>query len=767
MRVLVFSFFLLIGFSGFAQAGRVSGAISSAGSALEFASVGLEGTTYGGVTNSNGNYAIEGMPWGEYTLLVSIVGYQRQSKKIKLSAQEPSIVLDFNLKEVTNTLDQVVVTGTRTAKKIINSPVIVDVINSATLENTQSVSLSEGLKFQPGLRVETNCQTCNYTQLRMNGLQGGYSQILINSRPIFSPLTGLYGMEQIPTNMIDRIEVVRGGGSALYGSGAVGGTVNVITKVPKKGGYDIGYTYQNIAGANEHILSGNTTVINENGNAGATFFVNKRRREWWDANDDNFSEVPEIENNSFGTNLFFIPTKNQKIDINLGSLNEYRYGGEMVEGAAHLAQQSEERTHNVLIGNIDHSIKLKNGNSSILSYAAFQNTQRIHYTGIFPDDEPDIQNHLTGPPYGTSKNTTWQGGVQFNHNFDLFPLGSNVLTVGTEYVEDDINDVIASYNYLIDQTTQNLGTFIQSDWELGTDLNLLSGMRLDDHNRVDQLIASPRFSLLYRPFETTQLRATWGTGFRAPQAFDSDLHIAFAGGGISRVQLSDELTHERSNSLSGSINYDKATERLVYGFTLEGFHTYLKDAFFLQPLGEDEFGEVFEKQNGDGATVQGITAEVRVNFDEILQVDGGMTFQSSQFDTPIQSSDALEARREFLRTPNDYGFGTLTYAPNDHWNIAANMTYSGPMLLVHLAGAPEQTEDTFINSRAFTELSFRTSFTFPLKGMGTGIELFGGVKNVTNAYQDDFDSGKNRDSNYVYGPYAPRTYFFGARLKSL
>ena len=99
-----------------------------------------------------------------------------------------------------------VITGTRTFKRKTTSPVIVNILSSTTLNNVQACNLSECLKFQPDLRVETNCQTCNYTQLRMNGLAGGYSQILINGRPIFSPLTGLYGLEQIPTNMIERIE---------------------------------------------------------------------------------------------------------------------------------------------------------------------------------------------------------------------------------------------------------------------------------------------------------------------------------------------------------------------------------------------------------------------------------------------------------------------------------------------------------------------------------------------------------------------------------
>ena len=750
-----------------AQTGIICGKISSKGKPLELVSVGINGTIYGSVSDSQGYFIIKNIPFGSYNLGVSMIGYTPQNVKVTLSSDESAINIDFDLKETTNSLDQIVITSTRTAKKITNSPIIVDVISSATLENTQSVSLSEGLKFQPGLRVETDCQTCNYTQLRMNGLQGGYSQILINSRPIFSPLTGLYGMEQIPTNMIERIEVVRGGGSALYGSGAVGGTVNVITKVPKEASFDFGYTYQNIDGANENLLSGNATLLNENNNAGATFFVNKRKREWWDANGDNFSEAPELENNSFGTNLFFLPSEYQKLDININSLNEYRYGGEMVEGAAHLTQQSEERTHNVIVGNVDHTVKFNDENSSLLTYFAYQNTTRTHYTGVFPDAEADIAVHLTDPPYGTSDNTTWQGGIQLNHNFSNFPLGSNVVTVGAEYIQDDILDVIEPFNYLIDQNTQNLGSFFQSDWEFDEKLNLLSGIRLDDHNLVDQVIASPRFSLLYKPLNNIQVRATWGTGFRAPQAFDSDLHIAFAGGGVSRVQLSPDLIHERSNSFSGSINYDKPTEYFIWGFTVEGFHTYLRDAFFLQPLGEDEFGEVFEKQNGDGASVQGVTVEVRANYDEKVQFDAGMTFQTSEFDNPVQSSDVLEARMEFLRTPNEYGFSTITFTPNERWNVTANLTYTGPMLILHLTRASGQAEDLFVRSNIFTEVGFRTSYTLPLQNLGSELEVFGGVKNLTNAFQNDFDTGKNRDSNYVYGPVLPRTVYFGIRIKSL
>ena len=251
-------------------------------------------------------------------------------------------------------------------------------------------------------------------------------------------------------------------------------------------------------GADEHIISGNATVLTKSGNAGATIFINNRNRALYDHNGDNFSELPELQNNAFGANLFFQPTENQKLEASFSSLREYRYGGEMVDTPAHLARQSEERGHDVLTGNLDYQLNFNNDNSSIIAFLAGQRTSREHYTGIFPDDSLDIIQHLAMPPYGTSLNTTLQGGTQINHRLQHFLGGSNVITVGAEYVADDVLDTIEAYNYQVDQLTKNLGVFLQSDWEATSRLNLLAGIRADQHNLVGNPIFSPRVSLLYK-----------------------------------------------------------------------------------------------------------------------------------------------------------------------------------------------------------------------------------------------------------------------------
>ena len=346
--------------------------------------------------------------------------------------------------------------------------------------------------------------------------------------------------------------------------------------------------------------------------------------------------------------------------------------------------------------------------------------------------------------------------------------GKTTLTGGVEYVYDDVFDEIPSYQFLVDQTTKNLGAFVQNDWDVTEKINFLAGFRLDDHNLVDNVIFSPRMSLLYKFQETTQFRAGWGTGFRAPQAFDTDLHIAFAGGGVSRIALAENLIEERSNSFTASVNYDKATEHFIAGFTVEGFYTHLDDAFFLSPVGEDEFGELFEKRNGSPATVKGITLEGRANFDYVFQVDAGFTIQSSKFDDAVDTIEDLAPKQEFLRTPNQYGYATVTYTPTKQWTASANLVYTGPMDIAHFAGENTgQTVDEYFRTPSFTELSFRVARKFELDNIGTGLELYGGIKNVTNSYQDDFDTGKNRDSNFVYGPGLPRSFFVGLTINSL
>ena len=730
--------------------GVINGHVTSSEGPLAYVNIGLKGYNIGTFTDEQGKFKLIDIPLGEHVIQFSSVGFKSQEKQVNIQ-KEDEVTIEVVLNKSFEQLEEVVISGSRTEQKRSDAAVVVGVIDKKSLDMVQANTLADGLNFQAGLRMETDCQTCGYSQLRMNGLGGAYSMILVDSRPIFSSLMGLYGLEMIPTNLIERIEVVRGGGSALYGSSAIAGTVNVITKEPKKD-----YLNMNTSGGiidNQSFESSlNASISNVFEKAGMTLQISRNDREAYDANSDGFSELPKLEGLNFGLNSYYKIGKYSTFGFNINGINEYRRGGNKIEEPAHKSDQAEERTHNILLGGLNFKTSMPKINSSTSIYIAGQNTKRKHYTGI---DQADA--------YGNTLGQTFMGGFQYD-----YLSNSHTLTAGAEYVFDYVNDEIRLYNYLIDQKTNQLGVFVQDDWKISSKFSALLGVRMDKHNMVDKLVLNPRIGLLFKPFDFTQVRASYSSGFRAPQAFDTDLHIAFAGGGVSLIRLDDDLKEETSDSYSFSINYDRPSETYIYGFTIDAFHTLLHDAFVLEDNGlDDQPNMIMLKRNGGGSTVQGLTLEGRINYNNYIELDLGLTVQKSKYDEPVQWSSELEGTTEYLRTPHDYGYYTLDISPIDRFSMSLSGVYTGSMLVPHFGGAPDVPNDQVIKSRTFFDQGIKISYEFPVTSIKQGLQFFGGIKNLFNAYQRDFDIGRYRDSNFVYGPARPTTIFFGIRLQPL
>ena len=231
---------------------------------LAYVTIMLKGTTIGTTTDETGHYFLKNLPEGTFTVEVSSIGYKTERRTVQLTKGK-TLELNFEIGEDHVALEGVVVSANRNETTRRMAPTLVNVVSVKTFENTNSTCLAQGLNFQPGVRVENNCQNCGYQQVRINGLDGPYTQILIDSRPIFSALAGVYGLEQIPANMIDRVEVVRGGGSALFGASAIGGTINIITKEPIRNSATFGHTFMSIGGSNsfDNVSTGNVSLVTD------------------------------------------------------------------------------------------------------------------------------------------------------------------------------------------------------------------------------------------------------------------------------------------------------------------------------------------------------------------------------------------------------------------------------------------------------------------------------------------------------------------------
>jgi len=464
-------------------------------------------------------------------------------------------------------------------------------------------------------------------------------------------------------------------------------------------------------------------------------------------------------------NAYWRPKAGGRWNLSLQTMREYRYGGSMVFGPVYLASQAEERKTRAKLGHLDYRKTWNQGRSNLVAYTAWQGVQREHYTGIFPDSPSAILQHLASPPFGGSSSLTGQTGMQIGHRWEVAGRPMN-LTAGMEYLIDRVTDSIPAYRFLVDQDLRDWGQFAQIEWFIHSRWRLLSGLRMDIHSMLKQPVWSPRLALLFKKENGWQWRLGYASGFRAPQAFDTDLHTAFAGGGVSRVTLDPRLRAEYSHSFHTSLGYEKATADWVFGFDLEGFGTRLNDAFVLENLGSDPWGEQLLKRNGNGANVWGVSAEGRAQWGRRFQWESSWTWQFNRWDVPVQVLSEAPATRLFMRTPHFYGYSQGTWWSKRGWTLNLHLLLTGPMWVPRFGGSEANPNDLIFRSPTMLEWNGQWTYPYKIKGFHADFEFFAGFKNLLNRYQREFDRGPGRDSNFIYGPSTPRTWFLGFRIQA-
>lgn len=722
---------------------------------IPYAAIAVVGTSYGTSTDASGHYFLKNMPEGAFTLEVRALGYAPQRMSVTMHGGQTA-ELNFEVMQSGIPMDEVVVSASRSATLRREAPALVSVLDAELFEKANAACLAEGLSFQPGVRIEDDCQNCGFTQVRINGLDGHYSQILIDSHPVFSALTGVYGLEQIPSNMIERVEVLRGGGSALFGSSAIGGTINVITREPARNSAQFSHTLTAPAGSNSYDNSSmlNASLVTESGRAGVCVFGQARHRSGYDHDGDGFTELPVINSQSVGMRSFFRTGAYSRITAQYHHIDEYRRGGDLLDLPPHEAYVAEQVDHAIDGGSLSFDLSSADRRHRLNAYASFQNTARKSYYGSHRD--PDA--------YGTTHDVTAAAGVQYVHAFRKLWFMPAELTIGAEYSFDRLADRSVGYDIRTDQTVHIAGAYLQNEWKTQR-WSLLVGGRLDKHNLVDKVIFSPRVNLRFNPTESVNLRMSYAGGYRAPQAFDEDMHIAIVGGERVRIRLAGDLEEERSHSASLSADLYHSFGRVQTNLLVEGFYTVLDDVFALRDVESTaDGGKVKERYNGSGATVRGVNVEGRAVFTRWFELQAGMTWQQSRYAEPetwSEDPDVAPVRRMF-RTPDLYGYFTAGFKPLRNFSADVTGTCTGSMLVQHMAGSGVA-QDVAVTTPRFLDMNLRLAYDIRIYKEIT-LQLFGGVRNLFNAYQKDFDKGADRDSGYIYGPSLPRSWFVGTKI---
>jgi outer membrane receptor for ferrienterochelin and colicins len=730
------------------------------GEHIPFATVQIKGTTIGTVTDYTGHYMLNNLPIGTFTLVARATGLKTQEQTVTFEQNE-TVELKFLMEPDPINLDNVVVTASRTVQTRSESPVVVNSIQPQLFQATQSINLAEGINFMPGLRTENNCENCGFNQARINGLEGNYTQVLINSRPVFSGLASVYGLEILPANMIERVETVRGGGSVLYSGNAVAGVVNLITKEPTSNSFeaDINYRLHGVGMDDpqpDFNASFNTTIVSDDSKSGLALFGYYRDRTPFDANGDGFSEITSIENNTIGIKTFHRPSSYNKITLDYLRLNEFRRGGNKFDYLPHEADIAEQVEHNINNLSLTMDQYFRGKPNDLLSvYASGQTVGRDSYYGAEKDPAA----------YGYSEDLSSIVGAKYVKGFDKSELLVGVENISNNLIDKKLGVSGEDNRTITDQKINTLGAFVQNEFKFAS-TKLMVGVRADNYSIANainpeadnnDLFFIPRINLMQNFTPDLQLRLSYSQGYRAPQVFDEDLHIESSG--LRRIfhQNADGLIRETSHSYTGSLGYNASVDLVYFEALIEGFYTDLQDAFIYE-FGEPDANNdaVYTRYNSeDGAVVAGVNFELNMAIGTQVRWQSGFTVQTAKYG----EAEPEFGKRAFYRTPETYGFFVLDWKASPNLNLSLNNKYTGHMLVPHFTE-----DDAFlVASPIFMDTGVKLDYDIKISP-ATTIEVYTGVNNIFNSYQDDFDTGVYRDPAFVYGPGLPRTFFIGLKF---
>lgn len=678
-------------------------------------------------------------------------------------------------------LEALVVTGSAVVEPLKDAPVRTEILDRDWMVRTAARDLAAAIEHAPGLRVETACGVCNTQQIQMLGLPQSYIAILQDGLPTFTGLAGVYGIEQIPAGLIERIEIVKGGGSALYGPGAVAGVINLIPREPVEDGGSLEFRASHMRGGQEadrppYDVTGMFDWVVPGLDLAITAFGNTSYVRPIDVSGDGFTDVAERDFASGGLRALWTPGAGTRVSLDVLHAGEDRRGGEAgaaFDGPPNLALLAEaiRSSRQTLALKLNH--RFASDWDLQLAHAYSRNRRDSYYGGTAALGSPDPGSPFFDPAWSPARGF----GETSNdlHFFDA-ALGwsrddAHRLTLGAQYRNETLTDRQASVGRTLDERYELFGILAQHRWKIHEAVTTETGARLDFHSEVERAILSPRATLMVEPRSDLRIRSSLGWGFRAPELFDEDLHIANVGGELQVINRSPNLKEESALTWSIAPEWN-----LTEGWRLESnlFHTWLDDAFVISPdpAGTDPDVDEFLKSNGGRARIHG--AEINLGyFADDWRVECSWTEQRQQYESPqLLLGDAALAdpndnpvfSRRFPRTPRQLGLIRITREwPWFDAFLAAKFT--GPMEVPHVV--TDRNTGSLIENRLrrtpwFVNLDVGISKSIEV-GENDTLTVSLGIRNLLDDYQQDLERGPFRDADYVYGPAFPRTVHAGLR----
>jgi outer membrane receptor for ferrienterochelin and colicins len=744
MEKLITLLLILTGCAAYAQDGSLRGNVFSNSRGIAAATVALKQTPFKTKTDQEGNFRLNGVTPGTYSLIITALGYQPYNARIEVSA-DSTARYNIEMTDKADNLNEVVVTGTLKAVRKLDSPVPVEVYTPAFFQKNPTPNLFEAVGLINGVRPQLNCNICNTGDIHINGLEGPYTLILIDGMPIISSLSTVYGLSGIPNSLVDHIEVVKGPASSLYGSEAMGGVINVITKNAVKAplfSFDaFGTTWR------EYNVDGSVKLAGKKFSSllGVNYF-NYQHPE--DKNNDGFTDVTLQNRISVFNKWNFIRKNQREASIAARFVNEDRWGGQnswnkSYRGSDSIYGESIYTRRWELIGLYQLPLKEKvmlqlsynwHNQNSYYGFRPYMATQQVAFVQMYWDKSVGKKHNLL---LGLTYRNTW--------------YDDNTPATATA---DGLGNMPAK--------TPLPGIFIQDEWKFNDRQTLLMGYRYD-YDQYHGSIHSPRLAYKYSPNQRHTFRLSFGTGFRVVNLFTED-HAALTG--ARQVVVEEELKPERS--YNSNLNYVTRIESGIGLLNLDfsAFYSYFTNKI-TGNFDVDPDKIIYANLNGH-AISRGLSMNTEMTFNIPLKVLAGLTYSDVY---QVNELAGKTGKTVQLHAPKWGGNYLISYTFPKEFTVDFTGTFTGPMRL------PVQPNDYRPEySPWFTLANIQLS-----KKFDSGIELYGGIKNLFNFVPkyslirafDPFDktagdpvsnpNGYTFDTEYNYAPLQGLRFYAGVR----
>ena len=503
----------------------------------------------GAVTDANGIATLPGLPANITTLIASAVGYETQIFPIITTSD----TLVFRLKSANEAIDEVTVTATRTNSRIEDLPIKVEVLGQEDMDEESAVvpgNVSSILGDISIIHIQRTSAVNGNQAIRMQGLDPKYTQILRDGLPLYEGFSGNLGVLQIPPLDLKQIEIVKGSVSTLYGGGAIGGMINIVSKSPKseQPAFTALLNHSNLKETNL-----NAYYSQQYGKTGLTLFSGYTNQQAVDVTGDGFTDSPQIKQFNFHPRFFWNPSDHTKLDIGYAFTNEHREGGYLpaLEGTQPNAyRNTTDLQRHTVDFNASH-------NTSAINLVTFKGA-----VSTFHRQNTDYQKLSDGR----------QSSVYLEAN-DLTRFGKQQLIVGANLTVEAFRKNPDSTR-LVDYTYNTIGAFVQDDWQVGEKVAIQAGLRFDHHNTFGNFLL-PRLSVKLKPSEPWTVRLSVGTGYKTPNLFVNQtpgaLNVSLI---FPRLLPIDVATVKAEKSVGANVDiaYSKSFE--------SGFSVQVDQAFY-------------------------------------------------------------------------------------------------------------------------------------------------------------------------------------------